>query len=1129
MLSSNCTQDEQADYFFDLGKYYYELAFVQIDVDDQAGAVKNCKLAYDFLNKSLNSSNNLNKNQIEEYLSELNNLIEKNNKQTDSSLSVSSLFQASSTITSFNSIQDDNKEKLLSNPFAANDLKEDINLNVATSSNQLIAQLASSSLETKEKSCHHQLSIQKLNQSFDDLSISTSDGEDQEEFLEDETLDPKFSITTSFKTSAGMDPFLRPLNSSWDEDQKLFTELGNRKCFPISFDPNIALIDLDPRDINFQFVLDLFSRSKHQSEQQGLIGFSRVKIKRICLINNPHYQEQFEKEIYLLSQRKKNPVFEPKWENMIMSTTRKRVAKIFKEQVAKYSDERLDFLPIWHGSRLNLLESILKTGFANLATTDLGYYGKGIYGTTNAEYAKRVYSEGYNSDGILLLNWIGVNSALMVAGMGDLELLKGRGNYANYDAHFIPVVPRNHYMHKLGKEDVYFPLQLKSDRPVYDEVVVFGRQILARYVVYTECEPLSPTSSLKLELDLSQSLVEDVLDKNLLLKNISHNPWIAINYSMLSQLLRGNETVKLPKKVENKIIARLPKHLLQISNNGEYDAISLCQIALFLDENCLSAYYNLANTLRKKLTPDRKILLALPIDKYYSAQELYQVALQRYFSKSSVMQPCVDQISRSRCLAKLAQNTSDRAIAKEKAQEAIKFARTDPLAWVALGTTLLPNESILISNSDDSEFIQSFNAKEIFKEALKLAPKSAEALLGLAQLLQTDEERVEINGKKLNFQEILIMALEAEPDDLNIIEEIFNLYNKQQSLSPIIKELLFNLLKKIWPYYNDCSKVWELLSYCLESHKSVTLGNNPYAQKQLIEEAFRLDPTNIKLYGMLMHQGCTINFDFLVQKMKGNCNLACKEIKQDIDLYVPVLVSSIDPSYSQFSEEQLLGLEECVSQYITSANSQILWIQGDTGSGKTLFARHLEKFLWEQNLDLNQVPLLINWEQSFLKNSLQPQGLEAKEIEIFEQNVKSKGIKLILIIDNYCGEGYDLSPDFNQLFIILSQKRPLERPPVPMINYYIVPFIDEQIRKYLYNYVQNPSYNRCNWSIDKYEYALDYFQVRDLCKEPFLLKLILQVIPEFLSFDKNVVKKVTNKIGLQKLTRFKPTLVMSAI
>ncbi len=47
-----------------------------------------------------------------------------------------------------------------------------------------------------------------------------------------------------------------------------------------------------------------------------------------------------------------------------------------------------------------VLTSVLSGSFANLATADSGYFGKGVYGTPDAEYALRVYSK---RSGVLLI------------------------------------------------------------------------------------------------------------------------------------------------------------------------------------------------------------------------------------------------------------------------------------------------------------------------------------------------------------------------------------------------------------------------------------------------------------------------------------------------------------------------------------------------------------------------------------------------------------------------------------------------------------------------------------------------------------------------------------------------------
>ena len=64
---------------------------------------------------------------------------------------------------------------------------------------------------------------------------------------------------------------------------------------------------------------------------------------------------------------------------------------------AAYQDKdcpNVKLLPVWHGTKPEILPSLFKTGFASLALVDAGYFGKGIYGAYEAEYSHRVYSKG---------------------------------------------------------------------------------------------------------------------------------------------------------------------------------------------------------------------------------------------------------------------------------------------------------------------------------------------------------------------------------------------------------------------------------------------------------------------------------------------------------------------------------------------------------------------------------------------------------------------------------------------------------------------------------------------------------------------------------------------------------------
>jgi hypothetical protein len=122
------------------------------------------------------------------------------------------------------------------------------------------------------------------------------------------------------------------------------------------------------------------------------------------------------------------------------------------------------------------------------SANDSGFFGKGIYilslcgcllfsliwlyGTTEAEYAHRVYSSE-----ALLVNWMAVFSPLPVIAQ-DEDKLANNGNYSNYDAHFALVYsPYN--AHRVRYHACEYGQQHQ-----YTELVVFNpAQVLPRYIV----------------------------------------------------------------------------------------------------------------------------------------------------------------------------------------------------------------------------------------------------------------------------------------------------------------------------------------------------------------------------------------------------------------------------------------------------------------------------------------------------------------------------------------------------------------------------------------------------------------------------------------------------------------------
>lgn len=220
-----------------------------------------------------------------------------------------------------------------------------------------------------------------------------------------------------------------------------------------------------------------FSKALESYHHHPVPGYEVTKVE---VIYNPNLNNIFGNRLQLLQHRYENTAFDAKFEEENESEDRKKwraeVSNLWKLMSTKYVDSnypQVKLLPLWHGTNLKILDSIFKTGYANLAKTDDGYFGKGLYSAYEAEYSWRCYSKG-----ALIMNWVSMYSAYPVID-GDMPKLQAKGNYQNYDSHFVPVIPD-----RLDKKtDIYYPCQ-PGQKHQYIEVVVFdSAQCLPRYLV----------------------------------------------------------------------------------------------------------------------------------------------------------------------------------------------------------------------------------------------------------------------------------------------------------------------------------------------------------------------------------------------------------------------------------------------------------------------------------------------------------------------------------------------------------------------------------------------------------------------------------------------------------------------
>jgi serine/threonine protein kinase len=206
---------------------------------------------------------------------------------------------------------------------------------------------------------------------------------------------------------------------------------------------------------------------------------NKYEIGSVQVFYNPSMNRRFACQMEALQNRAKNKVFDPKWQTMNDAEWRQEIINQWKELAALHADsnyKNVKILSGFHGTSPAVAASILESGYANLATTDEGFFGKGYYFTPDAEYANRVYGKG-----CLIYNYIATYSVLPVIEGDTFKLdLQGRANYGAYDAHYVPVKPRN----PDNQFEVCYDPCASVKEHMYTEIVAFeSASCLPRYLI----------------------------------------------------------------------------------------------------------------------------------------------------------------------------------------------------------------------------------------------------------------------------------------------------------------------------------------------------------------------------------------------------------------------------------------------------------------------------------------------------------------------------------------------------------------------------------------------------------------------------------------------------------------------
>ncbi len=364
-------------------------------------------------------------------------------------------------------------------------------------------------------------------------------------------MEPAIKVTAPMPE---LQPFLPNPDTPWMVSAGLFQRVqaandvgGYKKCPINSSDPEWA------------FILRYFNWQKPHNRC----------IKNAYCIHNPRATQQFEGSIPGLEQEAANPFFAPKWQQEEDLPLRQKVNQRWQTMTAPYSpfiipgsNKRKDIyqnvkvLPLWHGTKAAICNSICQTGFAYFGkhqlikggtkkdqNTDVGYFGSGIYFSNSASYGADIYS-----DGNIFLAWVSMRDPYpVVANVAcrppnkpkDMEKLEGLGAYLNYNAHYIPVISINPANKSCA---VYYPCSTNQE-PMCDEIVVFQKsQTLPRFWLELDIElPKNPTEAkatigtlLQKVLDLIES--EEVKQDPNLIKILTEKANILI-------ILDSNQTI----------------------------------------------------------------------------------------------------------------------------------------------------------------------------------------------------------------------------------------------------------------------------------------------------------------------------------------------------------------------------------------------------------------------------------------------------------------------------------------------------------------------------------------------------------------------------------------------------------
>ncbi|ETO29051.1 NB-ARC domain-containing protein [Reticulomyxa filosa] len=363
-------------------------------------------------------------------------------------------------------------------------------------------------------------------------------------------------------------------------------------------------------------------------------------------------------------------------------------------------------------------------------------------------------------------------------------------------------------------------------------------------------------------------------------------------------------------------------------------------------------------------------------------------------------------------------------------------------------------------------------------------------------------------------------------------------------------------IQKIADRYRSHSDIVVLKPPQLSKKSEIEIKNNASLKiaQFMYEQLCKFTPEKIKgkaLYAILYeyykkyiigdkNPASCADFALLLQESRKQEMEEDVTILHDLETYIPLQANNYPHTDGDDRQKhdtfdchqhilEILGIEEEEEKKSEQQQKKITIIQGESGSGKSIFCRHLEETLWHNYiLDSKQpIPVYISFAKSYNKQNekdLILQALQARNINKEIMDVIREKVSFVFIMDGFdeIFDKYNKSDNeqyfyhrfnldqWNAKIIVTCRSNVLNEDDIKnalIINQnntsmmYLWPFTKQQMHSYIEKFakMQSKNNNNNNWTPQQYEETLNnYPNLLKMVEEPFLLRLILTVMPSLI-------------------------------